>query len=167
MGFTLKSRGFVGPEALGESASRSLSSARFAVSRLRQRNRFAAPSPIPFLSVLIFSLLSCGPSFARWPHHRTQGTPPPGRPRCIPHTHDRAGAPLALSAHAAPSITPHAQGYYVGGGTPLHGDARHWHEGTWGWDDTGTLCPRLVRLRWLHGRHAQGGTGAYATDRSR
>ena len=55
--------------------------------------------------------------FARH-HKKKEGTPPPGKPRCIPHTDERAGYPRALSGHLEPSTTPGGIGYYVGGGVP-------------------------------------------------
>ena len=101
------------------------------------------------------------------PFHRGErGTPPPGKRRDIPHTHERAGYPLCLRGHVQPTMTPSVRGYYVGGGTAVHGDCRGAHDGTWGFDDTGFpawMTPR-VRLRWSHGRRYQGGTGAYETD---
>ena len=59
--------------------------------------------------------------FARH-HQKKEGTPPPGEPRCIPHTDDRAGYPRAPAGHLEPSATPGGIGYYVGGGVPIgHG----------------------------------------------
>jgi hypothetical protein len=107
--------------------------------------------------------------FAR--HHRNkEGTPPPGQPRCIPHTDERAGYPRALADHLEPTSTPGGIGYYVGGGVPYahaHGPAvcRRRDEGTWGWDETGgTHFRHRVILGWSHGHKYQGGTGAYHTD---
>ncbi len=109
--------------------------------------------------------------FAR--HHlNKEGTPPPGKPRCIPHTDERAGYPRALDDHLAPSTTPGGVGYYVGGGVPVghrhaydDGACRRRDEGTWGWDETGgTHFRERVILGWSHGRKYQGGTGAYRTD---
>ncbi len=101
-------------------------------------------------------------------HPHAEGTPSPGKPRCIPHTDERAGYPRALSGHAETSATSGGIGYYVGGGVPLGhgpGQARFPDEGTWGWDETGChLFPRRVILGWSHGRKYQGGTGAYRTD---
>ncbi len=98
-------------------------------------------------------------------HVRRQGTPPPGKPRVIPHTDARAGFPRCLSAHAAPPRPAAIRGYYVGGGLAQGGGSRCAYEGTWGWDDTGRLHhqPR-VTLGWGHGRRHQGGVGAYETD---
>ena len=45
-----------------------------------------------------------------------KGAPPPGKPRNIPHTHERAGFPLCLRNHLKPSFTPSVRGNYVGGG---------------------------------------------------
>jgi hypothetical protein len=102
-----------------------------------------------------------------WFHrHFAEGTPPPGSPRHIPHTDERAGYPRALAHHLAPSTTPGGIGYYVGGGVCLgHGHPRSPHDGTWGWDETGChiFRPRNI-LGWSHGRKYQGGTGAYRTD---
>ncbi len=92
------------------------------------------------------------------------GTPPPGRPRYIEHTMERAGHPLWLSAQAAPTITPAYVGYYVGGGSAHGGEPRRWEEGTWGWDYEGTHFLRRVPLFWSHGARNQGGTGSYRTD---
>ena len=44
-----------------------------------------------------------------------RGAPPPGKPRNIPHTHERAGFPLCLRNHLEPSFTPSVRGNYVGG----------------------------------------------------
>jgi hypothetical protein len=107
--------------------------------------------------------------FARH-HQKKEGTPPPGEPRCIPHTDERAGYPRALADHLATSTTPGGIGYYVGGGVPIghrhvQGEPRRRDEGTWGWDETGTAHFRhRVILGWSHGRRYQGGTGAYRTD---
>src|SRR5262249_50871290 len=99
-------------------------------------------------------------------HHR-EGTPPPGKPRCIPHTDERAGYPRLLAHHLQPSVTPGGIGYYVGGGGVClgKGHPRHPEEGTWGWDETGfhRFQHRNI-LGWSHGRKYQGGTGAYMTD---
>jgi len=94
-----------------------------------------------------------------------EAAPPPGKPRNIPHTHERAGFPLCLRNRLEPSFTPSVRGNYVGGGAAHGGEPRCWDEGTWGWDDTG--CPWLptrVRLLWTHGLRYQGGPGAYVTD---
>jgi hypothetical protein len=99
-------------------------------------------------------------------HPHAQGTPATGKPRCLPHTDERAGYPRGLSGHLEPSTTSGGIGYYVGGGTALsHGEGHQRDEGTWGWDETG--C-RFFRHRniliWSHGRRYQGGTGSYTTD---
>jgi hypothetical protein len=95
---------------------------------------------------------------------KCMGTPPPGRPRAIPHTDERAGLPRCVSPHATPSRSPADLGYWVGGGAAHGGSAPCAGVGTWGWDDTGGLhIKRRVALRWTRGRH-QGGAGAYATD---
>jgi hypothetical protein len=100
-------------------------------------------------------------------HHHRDETPPPGKPRCIPHTHERAGCPQCLSGCAAPTINPSGKGYYVGGGSAfVQAGPRCRQDGTWGWDETGSVClPRRVRLGWNHGGRYQGGGGTYATDR--
>jgi hypothetical protein len=102
-----------------------------------------------------------------WFHrlHR-EGTPPPGKPRHIPHTDERAGYPRALSGHLEPSVTWGGIGYYVGGGVHYgKGQGRHRDDGTWGWDETGSQhCRRRVILGWSQGRRYQGGTGFYFTD---
>jgi hypothetical protein len=98
-------------------------------------------------------------------HHGERPTPPPGNPRFIPHTFERAGYPQCLRNHVEPSFVPGVRGYYVGGGAAHGGEGRFPDDGVWGWDDTG--CPWLpmrVRLLWSHGRRYQGGPGAYATD---
>jgi hypothetical protein len=87
----------------------------------------------------------------------------PGKPRCIEHTHDRAGHPLEIAPHAVLSNEPTGLGYQVGGGSTCHGDPRFRDDGTWGWDDGGCL-PRRVLLGWSHGRRYQGGTGSYNPD---
>lgn len=99
-------------------------------------------------------------------HQKNEGTPPPGKPRCIPHTDERAGFPRAFSGHLEPSTTPGGIGYYVGGGVPLGpGQGRRPDDGTWGWDETGSLhFRRRTILGWSAGRKYQGGTGAYRTD---
>jgi hypothetical protein len=109
--------------------------------------------------------------FARH-HQKKYGTPPPGPPRSIPHTDERAGDPRALRDHVTPSATLGGIGYYVGGGVPIgrgqfysDGASRWRDEGTWGWDETGGMHFRhRVILGWSHGRRYQGGTGAYRTD---
>jgi hypothetical protein len=96
--------------------------------------------------------------------HRERGTPPPGHPRVIEHTHDRAGQPLSISPHASPTNTPAYVGYYVGGGSSHGGEPRRIEEGTWGRDYEGFWLPRHVWLGWSHGGRYQGGTGAYEPD---
>ena len=97
---------------------------------------------------------------------KKEGTPPPGKPRWIPHTDERAGYPRSLSGHLETSRTAGGIGYYVGGGVPCgRGEGRRAIDGTWGWDDTG--CRHFRRrtiLGWSQGRRYQGGTGAYRTD---
>jgi hypothetical protein len=101
-------------------------------------------------------------------HPHAEGTPSPGKPRCIPHTDERAGYPRTLSGHPETSATSGGIGYHVGGGVSLgHGPdhGRYLEDGTWGWDETGFhLFRRRVILGWSHGRKYQGGTGAYLTD---
>jgi hypothetical protein len=96
--------------------------------------------------------------------HHNEGTPPPGCPRAIEHTHERAGNPLNLSPCAKPANTPAYVGYYVGGGTGCMGCPRRVEEGTWGRDYQGHWIPRHVGLQWSHGRLYQGGIGAYDSD---
>ena len=96
--------------------------------------------------------------------HHDEGTPPPGCPRVIEHTHERAGFPLAISPCARPGATPDYVGYYVGGGTGCMGCTRRAEDGTWGRDYRGIWLPRHVGLKWSHGRLYQGGTGAYDSD---
>jgi hypothetical protein len=106
------------------------------------------------------------------PHHHLQlhrhndsGTPPPGKPRSIPHSDHRAGNPRYLAGHLEPSVTAGGIGSYVGGGVCLGaGDPRRRDEGTWGWDETGShRFRRRGILGWSHGRRYQGGTGSYVT----
>jgi hypothetical protein len=99
-------------------------------------------------------------------HHWKEGTPPPGKPRCISHTDLRAGYPSTLAGHLEPSNTAGGIGYYVGGGVLFgHGEPKRRDEGTWGWDETGCRLFRHTNvLGWSHGRKHQGGTGAYAVD---
>lgn len=75
----------------------------------------------------------------------------------------RAGHPSQLSPLARPSDTAPYDGYYVGGGSPCHGEGPHEDEGTWGWDYLGRCWASWVKLLWSHCRE-QGGTGAYQTD---
>lgn len=98
--------------------------------------------------------------------HSSEGTPPPGAPRPIEHSHARAGNPWCVSPHAKPTNQPGYVGDYVGGGDAWHPGARRNEEGTWGWDYQGFHIPRRIRLSWSHGRRFQGGTGAYRTDGS-
>jgi hypothetical protein len=60
-------------------------------------------------------------------------------------------------------------GYPVGGGAAFgKGHGPMLDEGTWGWDSTGTtLLPRSVWLGFSHRQRYQGGTGSYATDKTR
>ena len=88
---------------------------------------------------------------------------PPECQNSLSESHARAGWPQCISPHARPSDTRNYDGYYVGGGAPMRGGCRCPCEGTWGWDYVG-LVPKLVDLGWWHGRHYQGGGGAYATD---
>ena len=106
------------------------------------------------------------PRFLGRIHRQKEGAPPPGAPRCIPHTDERAGFPRSLSGHLETSATAGGTGYYVGGGVPLgHGEGRLAGDGTWGWDETGSRhFRRRVILGWSQGSKYQGGTGAYHTD---
>lgn len=99
-------------------------------------------------------------------HQKKEGMPPPGKPREMPHTDERAGLPRDLAGHVEQSATAGGIGYYVGGGVKLgHGEGRTVFDGTWGWDETGhRLFRRRVILGWSGGRKYQGGTGAYRTD---
>ena len=96
-------------------------------------------------------------------HHH--GTPLPGPPRCIPHTHERAGDPQCVADHDLPTNTPHYFGYYVGGGAPPlhHPECRTPIEGTWGWD-YGATFPRRVALGWYHRRHGTDVPRLYRTN---
>ena len=106
------------------------------------------------------------PHFFERHFRKKEGTPPPGKPRFILHTDERAGYPRSLSGHLEPSQTAGGIGYYVGGGVPCgRGEGRRPIDGTWGWDETGCrkFRPRVI-LGWSQGRRYQGGTGAYHTD---
>lgn len=79
----------------------------------------------------------------------------------------RAGDPQCTSPLAGPGESPHAVGYYVGGGARVKGwigEERRPQEGTWGTDYSGCLIRKKIDLRWSHGKRAQGGVGAYRTD---
>jgi hypothetical protein len=99
-------------------------------------------------------------------HQQKDKTPPPGKPRAIPHTDERAGYPRELAGHLEQSATCGGIGYHVGGGVRCgHGEGRTAQDGTWGWDETGhSRFRRRVILGWSGGRLYQGGTGAYRTD---
>jgi hypothetical protein len=142
-----------------------------------RRPSFRAALAIPVLVLVLASGVACLAEdpprqfhfFAR-SHQNKLGTPPPGKPRLIPHTDERAGYPWVLAGHLEPSTTPGGIGYYVGGGVPIghvlgHREGRRRDEGTWGWDETGSShFRRRMILGWSHGRKYQGGTGAYRTD---
>jgi hypothetical protein len=131
-----------------------------------------------YLAYLSIGIVVIGASCARAddseePHHflhlwhqKKYGTPPPGKPRAIPHTDERAGYPRELAGHLEQTNTAGGIGYYVGGGVKWgHGEGRTVQDGTWGWDETGhSLFRRRVILGWSGGRKYQGGTGAYRTD---
>jgi hypothetical protein len=132
--------------------------------------------PFVSLGTLVVSIVTAG-GVARaqdaaadcpclWHRLHREGTPPPGKPRFIPHTNERAGDPRGLAKHLEPSATPGGIGYYVGGGLVRgHGLGRERDLGTWGWDETGgQRLRRRVILGWSRGRKYQGGTGAYRTD---
>jgi hypothetical protein len=114
------------------------------------------------LVVLWPGLAAAGEHFA---HLHGGGAPPPGKPRCIPHTDERAGYPRCLAHHVQATNTDGGIGYYVGGGAAHGGEPRCREEGTWGWDETGfhAFRSRVVQ-GWWHGRKYQGGSGRYATD---
>ena len=69
-------------------------------------------------------------------HHR-EGTPPPGKPRCIPHTDERAGFPRAFRAPRAERDAGRHRLLRRRGRPLRQGPARGREEGTWGWDETG------------------------------
>ena len=117
-----------------------------------------------WLALLALASLPASEAAAGLFFHRVEGTPPPGPPRYIEHSHARAGNPQCISPHAVPTNGPGYVGYYVGGGSACTGCARHREDGTWGWDYQGVHLPRRVWLDWSHGRLYQGGTGAYKTD---
>jgi len=86
--------------------------------------------------------------------------------RYVMDRHRRAGCAqnVACWAVSGTNCRYYAAGY-VGGGALIHGDNRDWyHDGTWGLDYVGIVIPKRVFLNWWHGRHEQGGVGAYKTD---
>lgn len=93
----------------------------------------------------------------------------PSKPQQIPHTMHRAGHSDQISSSASNAKPGSVMGYPVGGGAAFgkrHGPSLD--EGTWGWDSTGTtLLPRSVWLGFSHRQRYQGGTGSYATDKTR
>jgi hypothetical protein len=74
------------------------------------------------------------------------------------------GSSCGPSRLARPSDTGRYFGYYVGGGSPFHGEERLPHEGIWGWDYGGFHFVPRIDLLWNHGARYQGGVGAYKTD---
>jgi hypothetical protein len=82
-----------------------------------------------------------------------------------PHTIRQAGYPQCVSPVSMVSYNEHYSGGYIGGGKAHGGHEPCRNEGTWGWDYT-PFRPMSSRifLKWSHGRHEQGGVGAYATD---
>lgn len=76
----------------------------------------------------------------------------------------RAGHPALVRRHAIPSNNCRYGGYWIGGGKPVLGDRPTFDEGTFGWDYLGILFNKRIALNWSHGRHYQGGAGAYQTD---
>lgn len=95
--------------------------------------------------------------------HRHGGPPPPGKPRCLPHTYERAGMPQCFRTHLEPTNAGDSCGHYIGGGGGHGSGPRCRQDGTWGWDYVGVHFPRHVFLGWNRNRY-QGGTGAYGTD---
>ncbi len=93
----------------------------------------------------------------------------PFKPQQIPHTMHRAGHPDQISSRASNAKPGSVIGYPVGGGAAFgKGHGPSLDEGTWGWDSTGTtLLPRSVWLGFSHRQRYQGGTGSYATDKTR
>ena len=89
----------------------------------------------------------------------------PKSTQATPHDFRQAGYPQCVSPISMVSYNEHYSGGYVGGGKGFGGHERRANEGTWGWDYT-PFRPMSSRifLKWSHGRHDQGGTGAYATD---
>ena len=60
--------------------------------------------------------------FFRRFHRQKEGTPPPGQPRLIPHTDERAGFPRSLSGHLESSAKAGGIGYASAGAFRLgHG----------------------------------------------
>lgn len=82
----------------------------------------------------------------------------------ILHGHVRARP--RLFGWLLPSQTPGYIGTYVGGGSsmPHKAEPRRDDEGTWGLDYQGLFFRRRVVNGYWHGRHYQGGTGAYKSD---
>jgi hypothetical protein len=118
------------------------------------------------LSLLVIAILASD-GWAGLFHHRREGTPPPGRPRCRPHTDERAGHPRCIGNCAEPTWDPTGRGYSVGGGAALRSNGvRGPEDGTWGWDETGSIhLQRGVSLGWSHGAPFADRPGTYATDR--
>jgi hypothetical protein len=85
--------------------------------------------------------------------------------QATPHTFHQAGHPEVVSEFAQESYNEHYSGGYIGGGKAHGGHERCANQGTWGWDYTPFRpMSSKIFLKWSHGRHYQGGTGAYATD---
>jgi len=126
-----------------------------------------APAAIR-LAILLGCAMCC---FTR-PAAALDLTPWMGRPATERHHFQgdqfrRAGDPQCTSPLAGPSESPHAVGYYVGGGARVKGwvgEERRPEEGTWGTDYSGFLIHKKIELRWSHGRRYQGGAGSYRTD---
>jgi hypothetical protein len=82
-----------------------------------------------------------------------------------PHTERQAGYPHCVSPVSMVSYNEHYSGGYIGGGKTFGGHQPCANEGTWGWDYS-PFRPMSSRIfmKWSHGRHYEGGAGAYATD---
>ena len=128
---------------------------RHAARRLRMASLFA------------IAAVCCIPSAAALDLTPWTGRPATERAHFQGDQFRRAGDPQCVSPLAGPSESPHATGYYVGGGTRVKGwfgEERRLHEGTWGTDYAGLLIHKKIDLRWSHGGRYQGGVGSYRTD---
>jgi hypothetical protein len=82
----------------------------------------------------------------------------------------RAGNPDCVAWYARCGYGRHYAAYYVGGGaplcggcTPVSGEPRYVHEGTFGMDYAPWYS--RVNLAWYHGKQYQGGSGQYEQNR--
>jgi hypothetical protein len=82
----------------------------------------------------------------------------------------RAGNPDCVAWYAQSGYGKHYAAYHVGGGapfcggwTPISGEPRYAHEGTFGMDYAPWYS--RVNLAWYHGKKYQGGSGQYEQNR--